>query len=202
MTDEEPVPAATMGEDENTRNLDDNPKHDDRELEKGAMVELATWQVYYAWFVSDVLLYIVVLNLASELVKTIRIDRFSISLFVAVTLKIVLDIIQRVEHKIQHLFCHELERKVLGAFFIWLVLFSSKFLILWLDDYVFGNHVDLGYLWEVLVLSIVLIIVEKLSRLLFRRLGAWERKRTNTAQPVENTNMQDDDDKNVEGDDA
>jgi len=194
MTDEEPEPAA-QNDDEGSKNQDDP-----EEKEEGVMVELTPWQRYYAWFVSDVLLYIVVLNLASELVQNIRIDHFSISLFVAVTLKVVLDIIQWIEHKIQHLFCHKLGRKVLGALFMWLVVFSSKFLLLWLDDYVFGKHVKLGYIWEILVLSAVLMIVEKLSRFLFRKLGEWERKR-NTAERVD-TSILDDDDINVEGDAA
>ena len=68
-----------------------------------------TWQQYVHWFVTDVLVYILILNLSSELVDTIRIDEFSISLVVALMLKFVLDMIQFLEHKIQHLFCHQNE---------------------------------------------------------------------------------------------
>lgn len=124
-----------------------------------------------AQFLMDVLTYILVLNLAAELVDNIKMEHFSISIFVAVVLKLIMNAIQYLEHEIQHFFCVRLERKIMGAFFMWLVVFSSKFLFLWLDDVIFGENVELGYIWEILILSAVLIITEKLNRILFYKLG-------------------------------
>ena len=154
---------------------------EDEEGEKEEKEEPASpptrWQRWYGWFLSDVLIYTVVLNLANELVSTIRIDRFSISLFVAVTLKVVLDCIQYLEHKAEHIFCHNLNRKFIGGLIMWLIVFGSKFLILWIDDVIFGSLVDLGYFWSILGLSLVLMLSQKLSRWLYRMLGVWERRR-------------------------
>lgn len=124
-------------------------------------------------------MYVVILNLAAELVRNIHVNRFSISLCVAIMLKLVMDSIQYLEHKIHHLFCEQLGRKIIGGFFMWLVIFSSKFLILWMDDVIFGDQVELGYFWEIMVLSAVLLASEKLVRFLFDWLGRWERQRAN-----------------------
>ena len=148
----------------------------DAEKEEGVSPP-TRWQRWYGWFVSDVLIYTVVLNLANELVSTIRIDRFSISLFVAVTLKVVLDCIQYLEHKAEQYFCHDLNRKFIGGLIMWLIVFGSKFLILWIDDVIFGSLVDLGYFWSILGLSLVLMLAQKLSRGFYHMLGVWERRR-------------------------
>lgn len=144
------------------------------------------WQHRYAGFASDVLLYIVILNLASELVPNITIERFSISLFVAIVLKLILDAIQYLEHAAKHLFCDQMGRKVLGALSMWLIVFSSKFLILWVDDVIFGSKVELGYFWEILILSAVLLLSSLASRCLFDKLGEWDRtndERENASLP-------------------
>lgn len=95
----------------------------------------------------DVLIYVTVLNLADEWVATIKMKGYSHTIFVAIVLKLVMELIQYAEHKIQHFFCVRLERKIVGAFVMWLVVFSSKFLFLALDDYVFGDDVELGDIW-------------------------------------------------------
>ena len=135
------------------------------------------------WFVWDVLVNLVVLNLAAELVSTIRIDHFSISIFVSVVLTFVLDVIEYLEHKVKHFFCVEHGRQIIGAICMWLIVFSSKFLILWLDDAIFSKHIDLGYVLEIMVLSAVLMVSEKLSRIFYTKLGNWDR-----------TQLQEDDD--------
>ena len=60
---------------------------------------------------------------------------------------------------------------------MWLVIFLSKFLILWMDDVIFGRLVDLGGFLEIMILSFVLLVSEKLSRFSYNKLGDWERSR-------------------------
>ena len=71
----------------------------------------------------------------------------------------------------------KLNRKIIGAFLMWLVIFLSKFLILWMDDVIFGRLVDLGGFFEIMILSFVLLVSEKLSRFSYNKLGDWERSR-------------------------
>jgi uncharacterized membrane protein YvlD (DUF360 family) len=133
------------------------------------------WQLFVGWFLIDVSVNIVVLNLAAEIVSTIIIDHFSISIFVAIVLTLFLNLIQYLEHKVQYFFCVRLHRKCLGGFFMWLTVFLSKFVILWVDEVIFGEHVQLGKFWSILILSIVLMLCEKLTRFLYIKLGDWDR---------------------------
>jgi hypothetical protein len=152
----------------------DDTRHRSHTTEDAPILVLTKRQAYYAWFMSDVLLYVCILNLSSEWVRNIHIERFSISLFVAVVLKLVLNAIQAMEHHIKHLVCDVWNRKLIGAFCMWLVVFSSKFLILWIDDVIFRSQVELGYFWEILILSLVLVLSSIMSRWLFGQLGRWD----------------------------
>ena len=51
------------------------------------------------------------------------------------------------------------------------ILFLSKFVILEVIDIIFGEHVELGGLVEVIILVIALIAAQKLAVLVWRRLG-------------------------------
>lgn len=75
------APATTSASTHNNTAMDEEQDDHPKPLTK--------WQRRYAWFTSDVLLYIVILNLASEFVRNIHIGRFSNSLLVAVVLKLV-----------------------------------------------------------------------------------------------------------------
>jgi hypothetical protein len=172
-----------VGADDDDHATSYKSKPEQQHLDESPNEPLTKWQRRYAWFVSDVLLYIVILNLASELVRNIHIERFSISLFVAVVLKLVLDAIQYLEHHVKHICCDRLGRKFLGAFAMWLIIFSSKFLILWIDDVIFGSQVDLGYFWEILILSLVLVLASIGSRWFFFQLGRWDQKDLEIALP-------------------
>lgn len=164
----------------------DEEEHRTREDEDVPLLLLTKSQQRYAWFMSDVLLYICILNLANEFVRNIYIARFSNSLGVAVVLKLVLGAIQAIEHHIKHLMCDVWNRKFVGAVCMWLVVFSSKFLILWIDDVIFRSQVDLGYFWEILILSLVLVLSSILSRWIFAQLGRLDRRRDNNALTPEN----------------
>jgi uncharacterized membrane protein YvlD (DUF360 family) len=127
------------------------------------------------WFLLNVLVNLVLLNAAAELVDSIVIDRFGISIFVSVVLTLLLRLIQWLEHRIQHFFCVQRGRKIIGGFVMWLVIFSSKFLILWVDDYIFGPLVELGGFWEIIILSVVLMAADAGTHLLWAKIGDWDR---------------------------
>jgi len=129
-------------------------------------------QRYVSW-TSDVLVYIVVLNLFVEFVDAIIIDSFWISILTAVLLKALLDIVIRLEHRVGAFF-----DKLEGSFFKFLeiatkflILFTSKFIILEVVDFVFGDHVDLGHFIEILTLIIAMIVTKAIMVKFYQRLG-------------------------------
>jgi hypothetical protein len=129
--------------------------------------------VFFSW-TKDVLIYVVVLNLFVEYVEKIVIDSFTISILTAVLLKVLLDLIVGLEHRVAHFF--EGRPGKLSAFLrimsAWIILFVSKFLILEVVDLVFGTHVDLGKFVHILSLVIALIVAREVVQRAYLSLGS------------------------------
>jgi hypothetical protein len=128
--------------------------------------------IFFSW-TKDVLIYIIVLNLFVEYNSKIVIDSFTISIFTAILLKILLEVILKFEHKVIEIFeAH----KFLQVLFTWLILFGSKFLILEIVDIVFGEHVNLGKFLDVIVLVIALMVAREVFQQIYLALGERETK--------------------------
>jgi len=129
-------------------------------------------RLYISW-TSDVLVYIVVLNLFVEFNDAIIIDSFWISILTAILLKGLLDIIVRLEHRVGEYFDKKGGSffKFIGIAIKFLILFTSKFIILEVVDIVFGDHVELGHFIDVLVLIIAMMATKAIMRKLYQKLG-------------------------------
>ena len=141
--------------------------------DKAMQVTITEKQHQYMSWTSDVLVYIVVLNLFVEFVDAIIIDSFWISILTAVLLKALLDIVIRLEHRVGAYF-----DKLGGSFFKFvgiatkfLILFTSKFIILEVVNIVFGEHVELGHFIDVLVLIIAMMATKAIMVKIYQRLG-------------------------------
>ena len=128
-------------------------------------------QMIFTSWAKDVLIYIIVLNLFVEYNPKIIIDSFTISIFTAILLKILLEIVLNIEHKVADFFK---SYKVLRIFLVWLILFGSKFLILEVVDMVFGNHVELGKFLDVILLVIILMVAREVFQRIYLSLGRNE----------------------------
>ena len=120
----------------------------------GKVVTITPAQERFTDWARDVLVYTLVLNLFVEYWDAIVIDSFTISIFTAVVLKILLDLLTTVEHHVKE-FVSQFS-KVLGFLSMWLVLFLSKFVILEVIDIIFGEHVELGGLIPFIALAMLL----------------------------------------------
>jgi len=129
-------------------------------------------QERYTEWMRDVLVYTVVLNLFVEFADAIVIDSFVISIFTAVVLKILLDLLTLAEHHVSSFFSQF--HKVLGFLSMWVVLFLSKFVILEVIDVIFGEHVELGKFLDVVVLVLSLMIARALFVKAYEALGTDE----------------------------
>ena len=123
--------------------------------------------VFFSW-TKDILIYIIVLNLFVEYNAKVIIDSFTISIFTATLLKVLLEIILKLEHKVSATLS---AYQVLRIFFVWLILFGSKFLILEVVDIVFGEHVELGKFLDVIVLVITLMVAREIFQQIYLALG-------------------------------
>jgi len=141
------------------------------------LVTVTPAQQRFTSWARDVLVYTAVLNLFVEYWDAIVIDSFTISIFTAVVLKIMLDLLTTVEHHVKD-FVSQFS-KLLGYVSMWVVLFLSKFVILEVIDIIFGEHVELGKFLDVVVLIITLMVVRELTVRAYLALGE--------SQPTENT---------------
>ncbi|MBD7957856.1 hypothetical protein H9651_09425 [Microbacterium sp. Sa4CUA7] len=107
----------------------------------------------------DVFVYVVVLNLATEYFPTVLMETFTISLLTAVMLKLVLELVlhakTRVLRRVRD--SSTLSRRIVSIAMLVLLLPASKFLVLWLEDAVFGDAVSLGGFWSVTLLIFALM---------------------------------------------
>jgi hypothetical protein len=120
--------------------------------------------------VIDVFVYVVVLNLAVEHVPSVISEGFTLSLLTALLLKVVLELVVLLKGRIVAGFRAADSRlgKVVVGLGFWLVAAGSKFLVLTLEDLLFGDAVSLGGFVSVTLLIVVLL----LSRAGVRRLLA------------------------------
>lgn len=110
----------------------------------------AWWRVQ-AVDVVDVLVYVVVLNLAVEYVPVVITETFTLSLLTAVLLKIVLEGVVAIKRPIGARFqtAATPAGKVVAGLLLWGLLIGSKFVVLELVAWIFDDTVSLGGFWSV-----------------------------------------------------
>ena len=118
----------------------------------------------------DLLVYVVVLNLAIQFVPSVISESFVLSLLTAVLLKVVLEVVVLAKTAILRRIrtAPRLAGRILAVVTLVLVLPGSKLLVLWLVDVVFGDAVRLGGFLPVTGLIIVLMLARGGVRMLFR----------------------------------
>ena len=143
----------------------------DRSVDSQIVISRAQ-ERYVSWTV-DLLVYTVVLNLFDEYVKGVVIDSFTISIFTALLLKMMLVALGGLEHRIIHYFQAKQSpwATAIGAALVFGTLFGGKLLILEVVDIVFGDHVELGHFVEIVALILTMMIARRLMDWLFKRLG-------------------------------
>jgi hypothetical protein len=130
-------------------------------------------QERFASWVTDVLVSIVVLNLFIEYAPRVITESFTISIFTAVVLKLLVDGITGLEHHVAGRFKRREGPvwRALGLVTMFSILFFSKFVILEVIDIVFGDRVSLGGFVEVVLLVLTLVLARLGVAWAYRRLG-------------------------------
>jgi hypothetical protein len=130
-------------------------------------------QLTFVGWTMTLLAFIVVLNVWVEINDRVIIDSFILSIATAAVLLALVVLILRFEHRTKRWFAsHEGQLyRVLGPVSTLAILFLSKFLILEVVDIIFGQHVELGGLLDVIVLVLLLIVAQKGMVAIWRALG-------------------------------
>ena len=128
--------------------------------------QFASWSMY-------LLIDIVVLNLFVEFSSSVIIDSFYISILAAALLRLLLAATLQLEHRVLRYFKTKTFRasRVVALTVTFLILFTSKFVILEIINLVFGDHVDLGGILWIVIIVVTLIVAEAAFQAIFNRLG-------------------------------
>ena len=128
-------------------------------------------------YFTAILIDLVVLNLFDEYWDKVIIGSFTISLFAAIVLQLLLQLTLVLEHRLAAYFQSKAGKAfvVLRWFVTWLVLFLSKFVILWTLDIAFGDEVLFLGVYHGIVAFILVIfamlLAEKAVMKLYYALG-------------------------------
>ena len=103
-------------------------------------------QRWFLRYYTAVLIDLVVLNLFVEYSRYVEIESFTISVFVALLLQVLLKLTLAVEHRAAAYFKAKPGKsaKVMRWVVAWLILFGSKFVILEAVNFAFGDNVYFG----------------------------------------------------------
>jgi hypothetical protein len=120
-----------------------------------------------------VLVFIVVLNLFVEYLPRVVTESFTISIFTAVVLKLLIEAIAGLEYRVSGWFKRREGSgwRLLGLVTVFTILFFSKFVILEVIDFVFGDRVTLGGFIEVFVLVLTMLLARLGLTWTYRLLG-------------------------------
>lgn len=120
----------------------------------------------------DILIYVVVINTFVQLVSDFYISSFTLSLFVAVLMKILLTLIIRFEHSAAGYFENHSNEKLhkLSVPVALLILFSSKFLIIEIIDIIFEDKVNFHNFIALLLMLITMIATRKILEVVYDKL--------------------------------
>ena len=127
-------------------------------------------------YFTAILIDLVVLNLFVEYSENVAVDSFTVTLFAALLLQILLKLTLAIEHRVAAYFKAKQGglARFMRFFSAWVLLFGSKFVILEAIDIVFGDSLRfLGALHGLVTLIVVIVamlLAEELILRFYRRL--------------------------------
>ena len=136
-------------------------------------------QALFVRYVLAILIDLVVLNLFDEYSENVVVESFTISLWAAILLQLLLKLTLVLEHRVAAWFKRRpgTAWTVARFFAAWLILFGSKFVILEALNIAFGDELQFfGILHGVLTLIVVLIVMilaEEVVARTYRKLADW-----------------------------
>jgi len=152
--------------------MDSMPPHDGLDAGADGLIVITPGQARFLSWMSDVLIYVVVINLFVEYAPSVIIESFTLSLFTALLLKLMLDSILGLEHRVRAWFGRRPGPgwRIAGLGATWGILFLSKFVIIELTHLIFGDLVQLGGFIQIVVLIIAMIAARRGLGLVYTRL--------------------------------
>jgi hypothetical protein len=135
-------------------------------------------QARFVRYFTAILIDLVVLNLFAEHWEAVYVSNFTITLAAAVLLQALLKLTMAIEHRVAGFWNARPGgfARFMRYFSAWLILFGSKFLILWAVDLAFAGNIAFhgaahGVL-AIIVVLVVMVLAELVAVRMFNWLGA------------------------------
>ena len=121
----------------------------------------STHQQKFVRYFTSILIDLTVLNFFDEYWEHVKIESFTISLFTAVLLQVLLKLTIAFEHRIENYFKNRtgVKAKIQRLLSIWGIMFGSKLIIMEAVDFAFGDKVVFGGPFHGIVAFVILVIV-------------------------------------------
>lgn len=122
------------------------------------------------------LIYAVVLGFFNDYTSIVYAKSFSTIFYSAVVLELLTYLAFLLKNKIISWLTDRqgLIYKMLMFFCVWLVLFLSKFVFIWVIDVIFGNNINIYGFFGILLIVLCVTIIHKLADKVFLWLGDQE----------------------------
>lgn len=136
-----------------------------------------TSQKMFVRYLMGTLIDLTVLNLFDEYFDQVAISSFTVSVFAAIMLQVLLKATLVVEHRVAAYFNSKswAMAKFLRFFVAWLILFGSKFIILEAISFAFQDDVKFTGAWHgvvpFIIVVVVMLVAEEIVVRIYRRLG-------------------------------
>ncbi len=134
-------------------------------------------QRLFVRYLMAILIDLTVLNLFDEYSPNVTVDSFTLSIFAALLLQVLLKATLALEHRVAAFFNARpgSMSRVLRYFTAWLILFGSKFVMLGAIDLAFGDAITFGGPLHGVVVFIAVVVVmlvaEELVTRIYQRLA-------------------------------
>ena len=135
--------------------------------------KFTTRQLIFQELFIGTLIYAVVLGFFNDYTDVVVAKSFSTIFFASFVLELLTYLVFKVKGRIVAHFKSRPGRraKIAMGLLIWLVMFSSKFLFIWILNFVFEDYIAINGFFGILVVVLAVTIIHKLAYLFFNRLG-------------------------------
>ena len=133
-------------------------------------------QMHFKELFVGTLIYAVVLGFFNDYTSIVYAKSFSTIFYSAVVLEILTYLAFLLKGKIVTWLKNRqgLIYRVLMFFCVWLIMFVSKFVFIWVIDTIFGNNINIHGFFGILLIVLCVTIIHKLANKVFISLGEYE----------------------------
>lgn len=119
------------------------------------------------------LIYAVVLGFFDDYTSIVNAGSFSTIFFAAFILQILTYLTFELKNKVLSLLSKNEEKSypLAKGLSIWFIMFSSKFVFIWVVDFIFGSNISINGFFGVLWLVLSVTVIHKLADHTFKKLG-------------------------------